>query len=134
MTYQEIPGDRLLPQPSILKKIEAIQPRAAYSIMNIFEKISRQRRGEETRILTPQYNHQRFTPLTDTQALNRDFAIVGDDIRAAIIGYIEKNNLAEQLNLTPTEKDSLAYVAADLTTPTFRKTAPFLAAPKAPRA
>ncbi len=48
-------------------------------------------------------------------AMNRDWGVTGDDLRAAINDHIEKHGLATRLILSDKERQSLDYVARDYT-------------------
>ncbi len=142
MNYKLIPEHRLLPEPSILEKIEALRPESVNEIFDNFQTIAEQRRAEareaSSRInlketfkralgdtffyyFRPwQHTRDSFKQPTNvadaaSAAMNRDWGVTGDDLRAAINDYIETNDLTGKLSLTDKERQSLAYVARDYT-------------------
>lgn len=151
MNHKLIPSYRLLPEPSILEKIKTLRTESADEIINSFEKIAARRRAETAR--TPaairlketfkrafseglffyfrpwQHAHAAFKQPGNaaeaaSAAINRDWAVTGDDLRAAINDYIETHDLADKLSLTDRERESLNYVARDQTPGYPRPAAP----------
>ncbi len=148
MNDKLIPAHRLLPAPSILEKIEALKPGSAKHIIARFEEIARQRRAEMTAaaakrpslasIFKRSFSEGFFSCFSPRQnlraeflqprplqesvnaAINRDWAVTGDDLRAALIEYIENHNLADRLSFDAAERQSLRYVATHFTAPTQR--------------
>ena len=142
MNYKLIPAHRLLPEPSILEKIEALRPESVNEIFDNFQTIAEQRRAE-AREASSRINLKEtfkrafsdtffyyFSPWQHTRdtfkqpqnaadavsaAMNRDWAVTGDDLRAAINDYIETHGLAAKLALTDKERKSLNYVASHYT-------------------
>lgn len=142
MNHKLIPAHRLLPEPSILEKIKALRPESVDEIFDSFQTIAEQRRAavaaaplalslRETfkRAFSDSFfyyfrlwQHTRDTFMKPANvadaasaAMNRDWAVTGDDLRAAINDYIEKHALSDQLILTDKERQSLDYVARDYT-------------------
>lgn len=142
MNHKLIPAHRLLPEPSILEKIKALRPESVNEIFDSFKTIAEQRRAEtakaplgtslkETfkRAFSDSFfyyfrpwqhtrdNFKQPTNVTEAAfaAMNRDWGVTGDDLRAAINDYIETNDLTSKLSLTDKERQSLAYVARDYT-------------------
>lgn len=151
MNLKLVPADRLLPEPSILEKIKALHPESVNDIFEGFEQIAAARRAaalnsSTAKSLTESFRHglreavyyyfrpvQNFrdsflTPTNPHQAaaaaMNRDWAVTGDDLRAAINDYIAQHKLTGQLDLTPRERQSLDYVARDYTQNHPRPAAP----------
>lgn len=151
MNYKLIPSYRLLPEPSILEKIKVLRPESVDDIFNSFKNIAEQRRAEAASApLSLRATFKRafseslfyyFRPrqqirdnftLPDnvaaaaSAAINRDWGVTGDDLRAAINDYIKKHDLADQLTLSAKERQSLDYVARDYTKNYPRPAAPAL--------
>lgn len=137
-----IPADDLLPAPSILAKIVALRPESGDEIFKSFENIAQQRRAHDlkaqprlnlfqafTRAVTgtllsrpwqdmlDSYQHARSAnlPASPQAAINRDWAVIGDDLRAAFNDHITAHNLGDRLALTEKERQSLQYVARNFT-------------------
>lgn len=126
MDEDQISPRHLLPEPSIMKKIEDLHPGSASEIFKNFKNIADHRRSEESRAFKPLGLKETFkrvfcghpTPQesrTAFAALNRDWAVTGDDLRAAINDYIETHALADKLVLTEVERESLGYIARHFT-------------------
>lgn len=153
MDHKPIPAHRLLPEPSILEKIKALRPESVNEIFDSFENIAAQRRAAASKISLSaklkgafsrafseglffhyhpwQHAHTDFQKPanslnTPALAMNRDWAVTGDDLRAAINAHIETHGLADKLPLTEKERQSLDYVARDYTNNHPRPAAPAL--------
>lgn len=140
-----IPSYRLLPEPSILEKLQKLNPDAGHDILENFARIAEERRARQaaapaglsllktfTRAFRDGFFYY-FRPhkyLSDSfgnaatkdpfaaasAAINRDWAVTGDDLRAAINDYLRAHKLTpQQLGLTDKETKSLHYVAQDYT-------------------
>lgn len=136
------PSRRLLPDISIMEKLKALRPEAESEIFNAFQRIAERRRAEaaESTLVTGLKESLKlgfsnavffyFRPLKNLRdtvitpktphdaahvAMERDWSVTGDDLRAAINDYIETHNLADALSLTEKERKSLDYVARNYT-------------------
>lgn len=128
MATPVIPGDMLLPQPSILQKIVAHDDKAAQTIINRTKEIAAARRAAERaafrRENTPlkilwrgmadafKYGIAGRPPLRQefdhASRINDIWASVGDDMRAAIQEYMTLHpQITAKLDLSVAEKDSL---------------------------
>lgn len=122
-----IPGNLLLPDPEILKKLKAIDPSAPDLIMDMAKSIAANRRRQEkdgamkallncslrerlARIFSSNAYH---LPVANAgEAISQNFATVGDDLRQAILTYMQNNGLnAKTAGLTDYECRSLNYVS-----------------------
>ncbi len=151
MNHKLIPAHRLLPEPSILEKIKTLRPESVNEIFDSFKTIAEQRRAETAKAplrtnlkeafkrafgdsffyyFRPwQHTRDSFMQPTNvadaaSAAMNRDWGITGDDLRAAINDYIEKHDLSARLILNDKERQSLDYVARDYTNNHPRPAAP----------
>lgn len=151
MNDKLVPGDRLLPEFSILEKIEALRPESVNEIFDNFQTIAEQRRAEAREASSSinlkeifkrafsdtffgtffyyfrpwQHTRDTFKQLPNpSSAMNRGWAVTGDDLRAAINDYIETHGLAAKLSLTDKERKSLDYVALDHTRDNTRPDVP----------
>ena len=121
-----IPGHQLLPDPEILQKLKAIDPSAPDLIMDMAESIAMDRRQKETSGATRAFLNRPFTekltsifggtaysvPTSADETINQSFATVGDDLRQAILIYMQDKGLSPRATgLTDHEYRSLSYVS-----------------------
>jgi hypothetical protein len=107
----------VLPEPSILKKIDGLFPGAAETIFSRGEAISAARRLHEQRELQKPASFLKalFSPrpyLTASFGVAKSAyaAIIGDDIRQAIFEFMSENHVnPKYLDLTDAERRSLDY-------------------------
>lgn len=114
------PEDRLLPEFSILEKIEALKPGSAANILDRSEEVTKSRITD-----TRPYRRPKFWQLPNPSSdMNHGWAATGDDLRAAINAYIKVHGLESALSLTDKERQSLDYVALDHTRDNTRPDVP----------
>ncbi|MBU0860099.1 MAG: hypothetical protein KJ667_09180 [Alphaproteobacteria bacterium] len=123
-----IPGERLLPLPSILKKLATLDQDAPEKIMTRAEAVAEQRRAAERAqaqetgnrlraFLSGFFNMMalRREPLrtaSAVEAINQTWAATGNDLRTAIKAHMQENRItAEMLGLSVAERESLQPLA-----------------------
>jgi hypothetical protein len=128
-----IPGNRLLPQPSILEKLAAYDAQAPETIIERAMELGEQRRATEraalaarrfglkdifkgmAELFAPRPAPRRAGPEASVLALNWAWASTGDDLRSAITEYMQDKGLDEdKLDLSAGERESLVKLNAPL--------------------